>query len=144
MNDKRLRMEIQKAFEEGNLRKAGKLVDKLPLPEPLWKRPNATPDERLVGAVMEEDVEKAKLLLSEFTNPNAEDFWGNSVLILASRRGNREIVELLIEKRARINSISFKWMTPSDHAILHKRTEVIPILRKHGGKTFDELLAERL
>jgi len=53
---------------------------------------------------------------------------------------------LLITKGADVNAIiqsgSFKGMTPLDRAITFKQPETAALLRKHGGKTADELKAE--
>jgi ankyrin repeat protein len=59
----------------------------------------------------------------------------------------KEIAELLIAEGADVNakrseSDWFKGQTPLDLAIQVKNTEVADLLRKHGGKTGDELKAE--
>ena len=36
----------------------------------------------------------------------------------------------------------FSGATPLDYAILYKRTETADLLRRHGGKTGEELKAE--
>jgi len=36
-----------------------------------------------------------------------------------------------------------KWMTPLDQANRYKHLETADLLRKHGGKTAEELKAER-
>ena len=60
--------------------------------------------------------------------------------------GHKEIVELLISKGADVNpkvdSGRRKGKTPVDAAIDTNRAEIIAILRKHGGKTGEELKAE--
>ena len=63
-------------------------------------------------------------------------------LHLAIGRGHKEIVELLIAKGADVNTQDDDDKTPLDWAIKHKRTEIADLLRKHGGKTGEELKAE--
>jgi ankyrin repeat protein len=52
--------------------------------------------------------------------------------------GHKEIAELLISKGADVNAIDLNGMTPIDLA----DGEIADLLRKHGGKTGEELKAE--
>ena len=52
------------------------------------------------------------------------------------------IVETLIAKGADVNAKTDKGTTPLDSAILGKNKETTDLLRKHGGKTGEELKAE--
>ena len=52
------------------------------------------------------------------------------------------IVETLIAKRADVNAKTDKGTTPLDRAILGKNKETADLLRKHGGKTGEELKTE--
>jgi len=54
---------------------------------------------------------------------------------------NNGIVELLIENEADVNDKNNSGETPLDWAIKYKRTELADLLRKHGGKTGEELKA---
>jgi ankyrin repeat protein len=54
----------------------------------------------------------------------------------------KEIAELLIAKGADVNAKTKRGDTPLDWAIKYKRTETADLLRKHGGKTGEELKAE--
>jgi ankyrin repeat protein len=60
--------------------------------------------------------------------------------------GHKETVELFITNGADVNAIiasgQYQGKTPLDLAIQLKRTETANLLRKHGGKTGDELKAE--
>ena len=56
--------------------------------------------------------------------------------------GHKEVVELLIAKGADVNARGFLGITSLDRAIDNDKTEVADLLRKHGGKTGEELKAE--
>jgi len=70
---------------------------------------------------------------------------GMSPLHAAAGKGLKEVVELLIDKGANVNarkSGKYKGETPLDIAIEFNHTELADLLRKHGGKTSEELKAE--
>ena len=62
----------------------------------------------------------------------------NTVLHRAALRGRIKIVELLISYKANVNSLDYLGETPLDKA----RGKTANLLRKHGGKTGEELKAE--
>jgi cytohesin len=71
---------------------------------------------------------------------------GMTPLHAAARKGLKEIVELLIHEGADVNAKitsggSNKNKTPLDFAIQYKKPETADLLRKHGGKTREELNA---
>ncbi len=53
-----------------------------------------------------------------------------------------EVCELLIANGAKINAVNAKGQTPLDEALANKRTKTAEVLRKHGGKSGEELKAE--
>ena len=55
-------------------------------------------------------------------------------------KGHKEIAELLIAKGADLNAKDNDGETPVDYAI--RKEELADLLRKHGGKTAEELKAE--
>jgi|TARA_B110000240_G_C13130472_1_gene296599 ankyrin repeat protein len=59
----------------------------------------------------------------------------------AARDEHMEIAELLISKGADVNGKSDGGNTPLDGAIVNKHTEIAGLLRKHSGKTREELKA---
>ena len=59
-----------------------------------------------------------------------------------ARSGRKEVVELLIANGADVNAKNRNGDTPLDSAIKDKHTETADILRKHGGKTGEELKAK--
>ncbi len=86
--------------------------------------------------------EIAELLITKGANVNAEDKWGNTPLHLAAYKGHKENVKLLIAKGADVNAKNEDGETPLDDAVRYKQTELADLLRKHGGKTGEELKAE--
>ena len=52
------------------------------------------------------------------------------------------MVELLIAEGKDVNAKDIMGVQPLDWAIKYKRTEIADLLRKHGGKTAEELKAE--
>jgi len=56
--------------------------------------------------------------------------------------GHKEIAELLIAAGANLN-IKYSRATPLDFAIKYKHPKIADLLRKHGGKTGEELKAEQ-
>ena len=61
--------------------------------------------------------------------------------------GHKEVVELLIAKGADVNARGFLGITPLDKAVGNtfndkNNAELVALLRKHGGKTKNELEAE--
>ena len=64
-----------------------------------------------------------------------------TLLHFAANLGNKEISKILIAKGADVNAKSKKGRTPIDSAIKRNETEITELLRKHGGKTGEELKA---
>jgi ankyrin repeat protein len=75
---------------------------------------------------------------------NAKETGGWTSLHTAAAHGQTEAVELLIAEGADVNAIDnlFGDKTPLDEAIFAKKNEIADLLRKHGGKTGEELKAE--
>jgi len=89
--------------------------------------------------------EKAEFLLSKGSDVKARD--GNNegatpLHVAVWKSPNNGIVELLIENEADVNDKNNSGETPLDWAIKYKRNETADLLRKHGGKTGEELKAE--
>jgi ankyrin repeat protein len=63
-------------------------------------------------------------------------------LLYAVAEGQEEVVDLLIAAGTDVNTKDGDGDTSLDWAIMRNHTEVADLLRKHGGKTGEELKAE--
>jgi ankyrin repeat protein len=96
------------------------------------------------------NIEAVKQHLAEGADVNAKGLKGETPLHGAASRGLKEIIELLIAEGADVNaevaSGSQQGFTPLDYATHpdnpNASTETADLLRKHGGKTGEELKAE--
>ena len=90
--------------------------------------------------------EIVELLIAKGADVNAKDEEGDTPLHDAARVGENEIAELLIANGANLNSITEDGQTPLDYLSSEElegvTAEIAILLRKHGGKTAEELKAE--
>ena len=104
------------------------------------------PDISIHEAAYTGNIEAVKQHLAAGTDVNAKDKIGGTPLHLAAHSGQREIVELLIANGANMNAKievgKWKDQTSLSLAIQNNQTEIADLLRKHGGKTGEELKAE--
>jgi ankyrin repeat protein len=105
----------------------------------------SVPDISMYDAAEVGNIDAVKQHLAAGTDVNARDKDGWTPLHPASYEGHQEIVELLIGKGADVNAkVEFgplQGMTALDSANNSGRTEIVSLLRKHGGKTKKELEA---
>ena len=86
--------------------------------------------------------EIADLLISkgsDINEKNEKNGWHATPLVNAIIGGRKELVELLLVKGADVNAADNRRQTPLDRAL---RPKIANLLRKHGGKTGEELKAE--
>ena len=94
------------------------------------------------GAALDGDMEAVKEFLAAATNVNVKSVFGQTPLHDAAAEDHKEIAELLIGKGADVNVKNERDETPLDCSIKNKRSKTSDILRKHGGKTGEELKAK--
>jgi ankyrin repeat protein len=100
------------------------------------------PDISIHYAADRGNIEAVKQHIAAGTDVNAKSD-GRTPLHWAAYSGHKEIAELLIGEGAEVNTIDkYTGNTALDSAILLKHTEIADLLRKHGGKTGEELKAE--
>ena len=90
-------------------------------------------------------IEAIKRHLAAGTDVNAKTDVGTTPLFYAAADGQKEIAELLIVKGADVNAKNPSGRTPLDFVSnikINNRDEVADHIRKHGGKTGEELKAE--
>ena len=85
------------------------------------------------------NIKAVKRFLADGTDVNVKNDDGLTPLINAAGFGHKEIAELLIAEGADVNAQGVDGATPLDWA----DGETADLLRKHGGKTSEELKAER-
>ena len=104
--------------------------------------PSKPPDISIHNAAHSGDIEAIKQAIADGVNVNSKGIIGGSTpLLIAAMEGHNEVVELLISKGADVNTKHNIGHTPLDWAISNDQTETADLLRKHGGKTAEELKA---
>ena len=125
--------DIHQAAEAGNIKAVKQLVaagvDVNAQDEDRW-----TP---LYTAAREGHKEVVELLIAKGADVNLKNGLGQTPLHTAARFFHKDIVELLITKGADVNAKEYGDETPFDYAKMYNapETEIVDLLRKHGGKT---------
>ena len=107
------------------------------------------PDISIIDAAKQGNIEAVKQHIAAGTDVNAKDEDGYTPLHVAAWEGHKEIAELLIAKGADVNAIIVsgrkQGKTPLDITsvfnFIEGAEETADLLRKHGGKTGEELKA---
>ena len=108
-------------------------------PEPTTAKPEHPQANRaLIEATATGNVEAIKKAIADGADVNVKAVGGGTLLFIAAHEGHREVAELLIAEGADVNETNGSGETPLDYA----KAETADLLRKHGGKTGEELKAE--
>ena len=114
-------------------------VSEVVKPEPPTVKPEHPQANRaLIGATATGNVEAIKKAIADGADVNVKAVGGGTILFIAAHEGHREVAELLIAEGADVNETNGSGETPLDYA----KGETADLLRKHGGKTGEELEAE--
>ena len=105
-------------------------------PEPLSVK---APPISIRQAAWDGDIKAVKKHLAAGVDVDEMDLYGETSLHYAADKGHKEIVELLIANGADVNAKLIYGTTPLDST---DEKKIRDLLRKHGGKTGDELEAE--
>ncbi len=92
----------------------------------------------LIEATATGNVAAIKKAIADGADVNVKAVGGGTLLFIAAHEGHREVAELLIAEGADVNETNGSGETPLDYA----KGETVDLLRKHGGKTAEELKAE--
>jgi ankyrin repeat protein len=84
------------------------------------------------------NIEAVKQHLPAGADVNAKGAWEWTPLHRAAEMGHLKIVELLVAEGADLNATDNFGTTPQDSAIKGKQPEIADLLRKHGGKTWND------
>jgi ankyrin repeat protein len=95
----------------------------------------------LLWAAINGHKEVVELLIAKGADVMAKRA-GRTPLHRAASNGHKEIVELIIAAGANVNAKNDDGETPLDWAVALNPTEIANLLRKHGGKTGEELKVE--
>ena len=103
----------------------------------------SAPDISIHEAASEGNIEAVKQHLAAGADVNVQsDFRKYTPLHEAIVGRKLEVANFLIEKGANVNMMDDTFGTPLDIAIMRgTMTEIVDLLRKHGGKTGEELKA---
>ena len=104
-------------------------------------------DTPLHSAAEHGHIEMAEFLLESGANVNEDNETKTTPLHKAAVEGRDIIVNILIQNGANVNPViqstgTFNRMTPLDLALQMNNSKIAALLRKHGGKTGEELKAE--
>ena len=96
-------------------------------------------DISIYDAIEDDNIKVVKQHLAAGTDANSKDKYGWAPLHEAASEGHKTIVELLITEGANVDAKDQDGETPINAAA---KPETADLLRKHGGKTGEELKAE--
>src|SRR5207302_317437 len=76
--------------------------------------------------------EKVVADLAGLVDPNAQDRWGNTPLLMAAQHGDLPLVSLLVRRGGDVNQ-QRKHLTPITYAARRKAADIVGFLRDNGA-----------
>ena len=110
--------------------------------QPTKPQTTKAPDISILDAADRGNIEAVKQNLAAGADVNAKDGIGRTPLHVTAWFGHKELTELLLAKGTDVNAKGDDGWTPLEWAIKRNHPETADFLRKHGGKTGEELEAE--
>jgi len=102
-------------------------------------------EKTIIAAAQSGDMNAIKSHLEANTDVNLKcKGCGGGALSHAAKFGHNKIVKLLISNMANVNDKNSRGQTPLDEAIANSHNKTAELIRKHGGKTGEELKAESI
>lgn len=125
--DDKAKSELFEAIDKGNLDAVKKIIHKYKDALEVKDYRDRTP---LLRAIYANNLDIAEFLINAGANVNAKDEYNNSALVFAIDKGYASLIELLIEKGARING---NGTPPLIRAAAKNDKKAVVILLEHGA-----------
>lgn len=90
-------------------------------------------EQKLVTAILENDLKKTEKLLKKGLSANTKDQLETPILQLAAQQGNYELVKLLIKYDANVNEMNRVGQTPLAWAARFEHVAIVELLLKSGA-----------
>jgi quinoprotein dehydrogenase-associated probable ABC transporter substrate-binding protein len=99
-----------------------------------WLAQGANPDDELHDAIVANDIDRVRYLLSHGAHPDARDGAGYTALINATRFNFVEVAAYLADHKADVNVADRSQWTPLMYAAWQDSPELVAMLVKYGAK----------
>ncbi|KAL7918546.1 ankyrin repeat-containing domain protein [Trichoderma austrokoningii] len=123
-------MEADRKKYEDKANKQQEALDRHAREHKAWVNKRETP---LHLAALDGDVDRARQLLDEGADTEAQNKTGSTPLHYASRKGRADVVRLLLDRRAKVEAKSKDWSTPLHFASWEEHIGVIDMLLDQGA-----------
>ena len=99
-----------------------------------WLAQGANPDAELNDAIVANDIDRVRYLLSHGAHPDARDGDGYTALVNATRFNFIEVTTYLADHKADVNLTDHSHWTPLMYAAWQDSPELVAVLVKRGAK----------
>jgi len=99
-----------------------------------WLAEGANPDEELANAIVADDLDRVRYLMSHGAHVDARDGEGYTPLVDATRFGFVEVARFLVEHKADVNAGDRNNWTPLMYAAWGDNPELVSVLVRYGAK----------